>query len=90
MRDGSRPEIYGRVGWNALVQLSSQATPESVRLEFESRIILAGEHVTGAELIRARGINRSADAFSLRRIHYDQPETDEPEPGARTIPRSAE
>ena len=50
---GARPDIYRGVGWRALVELASQATPESVRLEFEARI-LAGERVTGVETIRAR------------------------------------
>jgi hypothetical protein len=48
-----RSEIYRAIGWRALVELASQATPESVRLEIEARII-AGERVNGAEIIRAR------------------------------------
>ncbi|MBR0696733.1 hypothetical protein [Bradyrhizobium lablabi] len=50
---GSRPEIYRAVSWQALVQLSSPSTPESVREKIESRI-LEGERVSGAEVIRAR------------------------------------
>ena len=50
---GARPDIYRRVGWRAPVELASQATPESVRLETEARI-LAGERVNGAEIIRAQ------------------------------------
>jgi Arc/MetJ-type ribon-helix-helix transcriptional regulator len=50
---GSRPEIYTAVGWNALAQLSSPSTPESVRLQIEEMIV-AGERVTGTEVIRAR------------------------------------
>jgi hypothetical protein len=52
-RYGDRPEIYGNVGWRALVELASQATPEDVRLNLEARI-LAGERVNGAEISRAR------------------------------------
>jgi hypothetical protein len=48
-----RPDIYRAVGWRVLVELASQATPESARLEIEARI-LAGERVNGAEIIRAR------------------------------------
>jgi hypothetical protein len=48
-----RSEIYRAIGWRALVELASQATPESVRLEIEARI-LAGKRVTGVEIIRAR------------------------------------
>jgi hypothetical protein len=44
---------FTAVGWRALVELASQATPEPVRLELEARVI-AGERVTGAEIIRAR------------------------------------
>jgi hypothetical protein len=50
---GARPDIYRGVGWRALVELASQATPEPVRLELEARI-LAGERVNGAEIIRTR------------------------------------
>ncbi|WP_456629648.1 hypothetical protein [Bradyrhizobium sp. URHC0002] len=50
---GVRPEIYRAIGWRALVELASQTTPEPVRLEIEAKI-LAGERVTGAEIIRAR------------------------------------
>jgi hypothetical protein len=42
------------VGWRALVELASQATSEAERHKFEARI-LAGERVTGAEIIRVRG-----------------------------------
>jgi hypothetical protein len=50
---GARPEIYGAVGWRALVELASSTTPVSVRLGIEVRI-LAGECLNGAEIIRAR------------------------------------
>jgi hypothetical protein len=49
----ARPEIYRAVGWHALKELASSATSESQRQNFEARI-LAGERVTGAEIIRAR------------------------------------
>ena len=52
-----RSEIYRAIGWRALVVLALQATPESVRLESEARI-LSGERVNGAEIIRARGMRR--------------------------------
>jgi hypothetical protein len=52
-RYGSRPEIYGTVGWRALVELASTTTPEALREKFEARI-LAGERVAGAEIIRTR------------------------------------
>jgi hypothetical protein len=52
---GARPDIYRGVGWRALVELASQATRGSARLELEARII-AGERVNGVEIIRARGI----------------------------------
>jgi hypothetical protein len=51
---GSRPEIYGAVGWRALVELASTTTPEALRRKFEARII-AGDRVNGAEIVRTRG-----------------------------------
>jgi len=57
-RYGARPEIYRAIGWRALVELASQATPEPVRLELEARI-LAGERVNGAEIIRTRVVRGS-------------------------------
>ena len=50
---GERPEIFQIVGWRVLEQLASSVTSEAQRREFEARI-LAGERVTGAEIIRAR------------------------------------
>jgi hypothetical protein len=50
---GDRPEIYRNVGWRVLVELASTATSEARRREFEARI-LAGEHVNGKEIARAR------------------------------------
>ena len=50
----SRLYISTRGGWRALVELASQATSEAERHKFEARI-LAGERVTGAEIIRVRG-----------------------------------
>jgi hypothetical protein len=50
---GSRPEIYGAVGWRALVELASTTTPEAQREKLEARI-LDGERISGTEVIRAR------------------------------------
>jgi hypothetical protein len=50
---GERPEIFRNVSWHALTELTSSATSEAERHKFEARI-LAGERVTGAEVIRAR------------------------------------
>ncbi|MGO4513859.1 hypothetical protein AB4Z51_43550 [Bradyrhizobium sp. 2TAF36] len=56
---GSRPEIFTAVGWNALAELSSPSTPESVRLEIEARI-MAGARARGTGVIGARNKARSA------------------------------
>ena len=50
---GTRPEIFTRLSWNALVLLSSQAMPASVRQNLEARI-LAGESIGGPDIHRAR------------------------------------
>ena len=50
---GDRPEIFSNVGWRALTELASSATSDEDRREFEARI-LAGEYVSGTEVIRAR------------------------------------
>jgi hypothetical protein len=50
---GERPEIFRAVGWQALVQLASTKTSDELCQQFEARI-LAGERVTGAEIIRTR------------------------------------
>ena len=49
---GERPEIFRNVSWHALTELAS-ATSDEQRRKFEA-CILAGERVTGAEIIRAR------------------------------------
>lgn len=51
---GQRAEIFRRLSWRALVELSSPSLPESARRRFEERII-AGENVKGNEIARARG-----------------------------------
>jgi hypothetical protein len=51
---GDRPEIYGRVGWQTLVELASQSLPVAQRRRFESGII-AGRKVIAREVERARG-----------------------------------
>ena len=51
---GDRPEIFGKVGWRVLAQLSSTVTSNAQRGKFEDRIV-AGEPITGAEIIRVRG-----------------------------------
>jgi hypothetical protein len=56
-RYGDRPEIFSKVGWRVLEQLSSTATTEAQRQEFETRIS-AGERVNGAQVISARVANR--------------------------------
>jgi len=50
---GDRPEIFGKVGWRVLEQLTSSMTSGAQRRKFEARI-LAGERVNGADIIRAR------------------------------------
>jgi hypothetical protein len=52
-RYGERPEIFSNVSWHALTELASSATSEAERQKFEA-LILAGERVNGAEIIRAR------------------------------------
>jgi hypothetical protein len=53
--------------------------------------IVAGERITGAEIIRARTLeSHGADAFGLMCIHYDQSEPEEREPEREQIPRPAD
>jgi hypothetical protein len=52
-RYGERPEIFSNVGWRVLTELASSVTSEAERQKFEA-LILAGERVNGAEIIRAR------------------------------------
>jgi hypothetical protein len=55
---GSKPEIYRRISWRALIELSSPALPLAAREALEARI-RAGEHV-GAPAIRSiRGALRT-------------------------------
>jgi hypothetical protein len=51
---GTRPEIYQRMSWEGLLQLSSPTMPPAVRQDLEARI-LAGEAVSGPQIRRARG-----------------------------------
>jgi hypothetical protein len=46
-----RPEIYRRLSWEGLIQLSR---PSSLRQDLQRRI-LAGERISGPDIIRARG-----------------------------------
>jgi hypothetical protein len=56
---GSRPEIFGKLSWNALVALSSPTMPAPVRLDLEVHI-LAGERI-GAPQIRAARLAHAAE-----------------------------
>jgi hypothetical protein len=49
-----RPDIYRRLGWPALVELSSPSLTAGKRKQLEARI-LAGEKVTRKEIAAARG-----------------------------------
>jgi hypothetical protein len=51
---GTRPEIYGRLSWIALFELSSPKMAQSVRKALEAKI-LAGETVTASQIRKARG-----------------------------------
>jgi len=54
-RYADRPDITGRVrNWRVLVELSSTALSESARRKLEE-MILAGEKIDGAQIIKARG-----------------------------------
>jgi hypothetical protein len=50
---GTRPEIFGKLSWDALVVLSSSTMPALVRQALEARI-LAGERIGGPQIRRAR------------------------------------
>jgi hypothetical protein len=65
---GTKPEIYGRLSWNALVLLSSPTMSMSVRQDLEARIV-AGESVGGPEIVRVRGKLKTR----RRRRPKDQP-----------------
>jgi hypothetical protein len=58
-RYGARPEIFRNVGWRVLVELASTVTSAEQRRQLEARI-LAGESVTGAEIVRARSSQKQA------------------------------
>ena len=51
---GRRPEIFRRLSWRALVELSAPSLPAAHRSQFEARI-LAGEDVKAKEIAHARG-----------------------------------
>jgi hypothetical protein len=51
---GTRPEIYRRLSWIALFELSSPKMAQSVRQAIEAKI-LAGQSVSASEIRRARG-----------------------------------
>ncbi len=51
---GTRPEIFTRLSWNALVLLSSPTMPAPVRQDLEARI-LAGQSIGAPDIVRARG-----------------------------------
>jgi hypothetical protein len=52
-RYGNLPEIYRRLSWQGLIDLSSPSLLEASRRRFEARI-MAGETVRGPEIARAR------------------------------------
>lgn len=51
---GTRPEIFTRLSWNALLYLASPALPAAAREALERRIV-AGERVGAPEIRAARG-----------------------------------
>jgi hypothetical protein len=51
---GQRPEIYSRLSWQALIQLTSPSLPAGARRQLEMRII-AGESISGPAIVRFRG-----------------------------------
>jgi hypothetical protein len=51
---GTRPEIYRRLSWIALFELSSPKMAQSVRKALEAKII-AGQSVTAPQIRKARG-----------------------------------
>jgi hypothetical protein len=55
---GSRPDIYRRLSWAALLALSSQAMPGEVRNTLEERI-RSGERVAAHEIRAARGARKT-------------------------------
>lgn len=51
---GTRPEIFERVSWAALRELSSPSMPAGLRMELEAKIV-AGENVAASDIRRSRG-----------------------------------
>jgi hypothetical protein len=51
---GSRPDIFRRISWRALVELSSPSLSTSTRQRFEAAI-RAGKDIKGPQVARARG-----------------------------------
>jgi hypothetical protein len=51
---GTRPEIYSRLSWDALVHLSSPSLPAAARVALEHGIV-AGERIGASEIRAARG-----------------------------------
>jgi hypothetical protein len=62
---GERPEIWQRLSWQALVQLSAPSLPAKHREQFERRTI-AGEGIKGSEIARARCKRRIGRPKSAR------------------------
>jgi hypothetical protein len=56
---GQRPEIYRRLSWQALVELSSVSLSPQARAQFEAKII-AGESVNGAQIASAAARSQMA------------------------------
>ena len=54
---GTRPEIFSRMSWNALVRLASPTLPGAIREELEARIV-AGARVGAPEICTARGARK--------------------------------
>lgn len=51
---GTRPDIYRRMSWQALVELSSPSISAAARLRFETAVI-EGKDINGRQIRRARG-----------------------------------
>jgi hypothetical protein len=50
---GTRPEIFARLSWNALLHLASPAIPAAAREKLEA-CILAGDRIGGPQIRAAR------------------------------------
>jgi hypothetical protein len=55
---GTRPEIFTRLSWNALLHLASPALPTIAREALEARII-AGEKIGAPEIRAASGARKA-------------------------------